>query len=235
MTFGDPVYLHRVLPNDQPAPRFGPDQEHAIRAPDFDAFLAEWGETLRRADAAGEPLITLDDGYRDVLETVLPRLEAAGVRASVFVVTGFAEGEVTPVEYRVAALLAACSDVVTPDGARYSLTDDAQRHRAYEQLWRPMKKRRPQERESALARLAEANGVDARDLRGPSMLSRAEVQDLARHPCIDIGAHGAGHGFLPMLGWRDLVSEILVATRRIAGWIDQPVCRFAYPYGGGGR
>lgn len=61
-------------------------QQHGYRS----ISLEEWARCIAaKAPPAGRPvIITFDDGYADFLMEAAPRLEAAGFRATVFVVTG---------------------------------------------------------------------------------------------------------------------------------------------------
>jgi len=96
------VALHRVLPGAS-------DESMTLPAPLFDAFCRffkkhfqvvplgeivgklERGESFRR-----EMAITFDDGYADAIEVAAPILEAHGLTATVFLVSGFVGTRTTP-------------------------------------------------------------------------------------------------------------------------------------------
>lgn len=240
-----PVYFHRVRHVDSSTATFGPDVANAVTTKAFERFLATYQERLVPAtsldnDSADdrlkegrEPslLLTFDDAYRDFADVVLPRLEAFNVRALLFVVVAFADGERTPVEYRLADLLVQCSDYVCDHGFGYPLPDDAARADFYQRMWGEIKRRTPAERERRLASLAQENGFDRESLKGPPLLNWFDLRTLSKHPCVEIGAHSLTHPFLPSLGATACWREIADSRRYLEACLAHKIHYFAYPYG----
>lgn len=237
------LYLHRVLPDDAPAPGIGPDQAHGVRESAFARFLNLYASRLAsmppasRAERADPNAITLtfDDGYADFRDLVLPHLERHGLRVVLFVVAGFPESNEAPVEYRLAALIARCRTVHDLDGRAHPAATDAARQAIYDTLWPSLKRRPPEDRERVLARLAHANGFESDLPPGPSMLDWPAIRELDRHPLVEIGAHTARHPFLPSLRTPQVAAEIIRGKRVLERMLKHRVSRFAYPYGAAPR
>lgn len=73
----------------------------------------------------------------------------------------------------------------------------------------------------------------ARDHRN-AVLSVAELQELARHPLITVGAHSMNHPALGRMPLEVQRSEVAQSRARLAEWLGTPPRWFAYPFGEGG-
>src|SRR5712691_6773708 len=166
--------------------------------------LSDW-----RAVAAGEAraperpaLVTFDDGYRTVLRHALPVLDRHRIPAVVFVCTN-------PVERQERFWFDAVAEVFGDETA-----DDA--------------KRLEYGARRALAdQAAMAAAID--DPHAP--LTIAELQILASHPLIAIGAHTASHPILARAPLDVQREEIAKSRTALETWLGRPVNAFAYPNG----
>jgi peptidoglycan/xylan/chitin deacetylase (PgdA/CDA1 family) len=69
-----------------------------------------------------------------------------------------------------------------------------------------------------------------RELR---LIGMAQLQDLARHPLFEVGAHTLTHADLGRVTDRDVARTEIAADRaRLEDWLGSPVRWFAYPFGG---
>jgi peptidoglycan/xylan/chitin deacetylase (PgdA/CDA1 family) len=243
------LMYHRVLEDedcaDYPFPALAMPRS-AFRAQV--AWLARHGEVLplaqalqrgeREAPGARPPVpryaLTFDDGYSDACEIVAEELEAAGVRGTFFVTTGFVGSDAPlwfdraallftalPERGRREAVLGACGDALAahlpPPGADV---------RAWTAL---LKRGAPAERDAILDALeAAVGGMPAAD--GYRGLSVSQLVDLHRRGH-EIGSHTVTHPILPALDDAALAREIADARRALAGWLGTDVAGFCYPNG----
>lgn len=203
--------------------------------------LAEYTDYLagRRRLTRDSVLLTFDDGYRDNFTEALPILRAAGVPATVFVVTGAIEGP--PLWWdRVAGAVRALRDagatslpgdvaLIEPVAAMLAdgLTgsDDAA-CTAIGAMIDHLKDLPAEERAGVLAALeglAPAHEVDL-------MMTWAMLEQL-RADGIDIGAHTVTHPMLSRLSADDARAEIEGSRHAVHQRLGIEATAFAYPYG----
>jgi peptidoglycan/xylan/chitin deacetylase (PgdA/CDA1 family) len=166
--------------------------------------LADW-HAIARGDEPVPPravLLTFDDGYRSVLANALPVLERYEMAAAVFVCS-------RPVERQVRFWFDA---VAKREGeemvARAKELDYASWQQVVERFEMP---------------------VDSDDPHAP--LTIAELQQLAAHPLVTVGAHSMSHPILSRAPIEVQREEIRGSRVALEGWIDRPVTAFAYPNG----
>ena len=166
--------------------------------------LSDW-----RAVATGEAraperpaLVTFDDGYRTVLRHALPVLDLHRIPAVVFVCTN-------PIERQERFWFDAVAELSGDE------TVEEAKRLEYN-AWRAL-----------VDRAAMTAAID--DPHAP--LTIAELQSLASHPLIAIGAHTVSHPILaraPLDVQRD---EIAKSRATLEPWLGRPVYAFAYPNG----
>jgi len=165
--------------------------------------LAEFGAIASgQASAPPAPIVlTFDDGYRNMLTMALPILERWAIPAAVFV----------------------CPDVIASERLHWfdAIAED---------------------RDEAIARVRDGSEAGWRaayaqlrrqfDPDHPlAVLSRSELQQLARHPLITVGAHTLRHPSLATLARASQEDEIATSRAVLAEWLGQPPAWFAYPFG----
>jgi peptidoglycan/xylan/chitin deacetylase (PgdA/CDA1 family) len=166
--------------------------------------LADWEQIARglRPLPPRAVLVTFDDGYRNVLTCGLPILERYSIPALVFVSSG-------PVARQVRFWFDA---VASRDGE-----EAVERAKGLDyDAWRE------------LAMGAEA-AVAPGDPHAP--LTIEELQRLAAHPLVTIGAHTESHPILARASIGAQRAEIVASRRALESWIGRPVSAFAYPNG----
>ncbi len=65
----------------------------------------------------------------------------------------------------------------------------------------------------------------------PGYLSRAQLEELAKSPLIEIGSHTFNHPDLRRKKQKDADFEIRASRRILSGMTGQPILTFAYPFG----
>ena len=204
----------------------------------------------RRRLPADAVAVTFDDGYVDNLKFAKPRLNAAGVPATVFITTGrigfpgeFWWDELARIVLRSQAAI----DVEVPIGAHFfrlrftGAPEEAPRptwrawsepamarEAAYLELWRRLQECQPEEREASLARLRALPSAPAED--ESRAMDRAEIGRLAS-ASISVGAHGVSHQPLPSLAPDAREAEIRQSGETCRSITGQPVEGFAFPHG----
>jgi peptidoglycan/xylan/chitin deacetylase (PgdA/CDA1 family) len=202
------------------------------------------------ANAVG---VTFDDGYVDNLRTAKPRLELAGVPATVFIASGsvgtrrgFWWDELAGLivsysgdldcEIPIAGecLHLALSAATRSEPALPRWTDwqhpRTERESVYLEVWWRLRPLQSAEREQAMSdlRTVLANGsADPEDLP----MTVEEVRELAAGCLIEIGAHSVTHPVLTALPPDEMRREIAVSRSDCERLTGRAVQGFAYPHG----
>lgn len=229
---GSILLFHRVV-ESPPATRAGFPRGLEV-AP---ALLEELFSRLRRAGARfvsmdalrdalcrGEPqegrlvAVTFDDGFTDTFDLAFPLLTGLKIPFTVYLTTGFVDGQQVPWW----VLLERC----LTDGR---LEGQEERDRAFDAMGAIFAEA-PSARHRALAE----------EMFGPEEVARTieavcirwdQVEVMARHPLVTIGAHTVSHPVLNALPADDAWTEMSESRRRIEARLGRPVKHFAYPYG----
>jgi peptidoglycan/xylan/chitin deacetylase (PgdA/CDA1 family) len=199
------------------------------------ASLSEAVALLARPGALREDLVvvTFDDGYAGNFEAAWPVLREEGVPATIFVTTGFLDGEGLWFDFARRALVAAlAAGRRLPARPRRALAAALGRWpgRARRAEWavERLKRLPPAARQRLLDELADADlplGPPARPL------TWKQVRTLAATG-IEIGSHTVTHPILAQLTPAQQAAEIGLARDRIRQETGEPPKAFAYPNGG---
>lgn len=209
----------------------------------------------------GAVAVTFDDGYVDNLDRALPILERAGVPATVFVVSG-GGGHAGTFWWDELVTLVLCSgplpDALTlevggaeeswPVNDRSAISplelrrhrgwiaweDDppTERHELYLELWQTLQPLQPEARREALRQLRDQTSSRGDPSDGARAMTAEELQRMAGHPLITIGAHTVTHPQLSALGPDAQVDEIARSKDELEERLGQRITAFAYPFGG---
>jgi peptidoglycan/xylan/chitin deacetylase (PgdA/CDA1 family) len=196
--------------------------------------------------------VTFDDGYVDNLVEAKPRLTAAGVPATCFVMAG-AVGQRT--EYwwdelargillREAALDSEvviagepCRLVFPQAGGTATRSTwraweppRTEREATYLAVWRRLRIVSAGERGRVMTRLRDLLDLPPPDVHDLPM-SQAEVAELAADRLVEIGGHTVTHPVLPGLEPTKRRCEILEGKIACEQLVNTPIAGFAYPHG----
>jgi peptidoglycan/xylan/chitin deacetylase (PgdA/CDA1 family) len=198
--------------------------------------------------------VTFDDGYADNLHQAAPLLRDYAIPATVFVVSGvlpqdreFWWDELERVVFEPAAnrttrelnLPGRTLAWAVPDNTVASCdpwqawTDETPTpaHAGYRILYRLISALPPDERRGLMDDLIEQAGLNSTGRPTHRALSCEELQELARSPLIEIGAHTASHPALSKLSGTHQAREVLQGKSELEALTGTPVRFFAYPYG----
>jgi peptidoglycan/xylan/chitin deacetylase (PgdA/CDA1 family) len=183
--------------------------------------------------------VTVDDGYRDVLEVAHPVFAAHGIPFLVYLVTDFLDGRLwlwlDQARYalqntRQPRLRMTLPEVGVLDLA---LDSDEQRRVAARRLCESLKLLRHEDRCAALACLPEILDIEIPDEppRDCAPLRWDEVRAMVEKG-VEFGAHTRTHLDLsPGTSPVELAEEVVGSKRRIEEMLQAPVLHFCYPNG----
>lgn len=175
--------------------------------------------------------ITFDDGYRDNAENALPILEAAGVPATFFVTTRYADGGMMWNDRVVEAVRHWTGSEIDLEAhrlGRYQLSDG--RAATMEALLGRLKYESPERRDALATELFEKSGAPERRM----MMNAEEIRRL--HAAgMEIGGHTHSHPILRTLSAEQAREEIATNKAQLEAVIGEPLVTFAYPNGQPGR
>jgi peptidoglycan/xylan/chitin deacetylase (PgdA/CDA1 family) len=230
------------------------EQHLAVLRRSRQAFpMSQFVQRLERGTLPRDAVaITFDDGYVDNLREATPRLEAAGLPATLFVTTG-AIGQ--RIEYWWDELARSillrgtpldCEVMIGGEPCRLSLErceaaaqgcawraweePRTPREATYLDVWRRLQIAPTIQREAAMKRLRillDAPPADANDLP----MTETEVAELAAGGLFEIGGHTVTHPVLPTLDPAGRRKEILQGKLACERLVKAAIAGFAYPHG----
>jgi peptidoglycan/xylan/chitin deacetylase (PgdA/CDA1 family) len=196
-------------------------------------FEDDWSQIKKPAI-----VITFDDGYADNLSEALPILEQAEVPATFFISTGqIGSGTGLWWDTLESALLGEGEypghfTLYHPrQGKTWPTATLEQRGALYHELHALFMVATPGERNAWLAELAAWSGDRIAGAESTRLLTLEELQVLAQHPLVTIGAHTVSHPRLSSLSEAEQRQEIAQSRHQLEKWLGKEVTVFAYPFG----
>ena len=190
-------------------------------------------ERLRRGTLPRNAIaLTFDDGYRDNLTHAAPILARHGLKATIFLATGYIGSAEVPWVDRVALAFKTtrATRFVAPWGEELALTTPVERLAALERTLDDFK-RRPDE---DMRRIVDdvLTTLDVTDQRGfkTLMLTWGDVHALTGLG-FSLGAHTVNHPILSRVSAQRAWTEILGSRTMIQSVRGTPPTAFAYPNG----
>ena len=182
--------------------------------------------------------VTFDDGYYDNFREAYPILRAAGVPATVFVVSGHVDSRREFWWDELERVLLVPAQVpprlqVSLNGRDYvwstgTLDERAAAHRTLHSL---ISQQTTRQRSELLDRLASWSGVPPEGRSTFRAMQRDEMAELVAEGLVDIGGHTVNHPVLSTLDPTEQRVEILEGCRRLEEILGRRIEVFAYPYG----
>ena len=185
--------------------------------------------------------VTFDDGYSEVLHEALPILERYGIPATVFLVSDAAGSVFWWDRLRLvleapAALPATMELNIAGADVRWAAQEGVQAlygrlHNALLGLPTAALLEAIHTVEAWAGPQRAKGSEDWSPPCPPRTLDENEILELAAHPLVELGSHGATHRALPGLSGHVSHEEIGGSRLRLERLISKPVRNFSYPFG----
>jgi peptidoglycan/xylan/chitin deacetylase (PgdA/CDA1 family) len=237
--------FHHVFTEQELHSRLTPIKEMEVEVSRLEQFILRClndgirfvsiDEVLRADESArlGNCMVlTVDDGYIDVIEVLYPLIERYAIPACVYIVTGYPDGQCLH-NYRI------LEDYVSEtENIEFELFGSVYRYRA----------NTTEEKLNALKELNhlvdmntngvaesrkifECFGIDPRYLDKCRTLSWSQIIDLNCSELVTIGSHTVTHPRLTRMGKELAYAELLHSKQRLQEVLNEEVRHFSYPYG----
>lgn len=183
-------------------------------------------------------VLTFDDGYADLATEIAPRLERAGVPATVYIVSRAVDRDR---EFWWDSLARA---LLSTDGRTGVLSlrigeststwdvGETRRSVTHRDVWARIRSRPPEERDRLAEQVLAWADLSLEARPSHRTLSSAQLQDLASHDLVEVGAHTANHVWLAGLDPAAQQLEIEQGRRELEAALSDPIRSLAYPHGG---
>lgn len=178
-------------------------------------------------------VVTFDDGYSDFAEIAYPILKEAGVPATLFVTTGFVNGDLWlwPDQLRYAIQHSVENEVVV-DGMpeTVNLSEDSNRawNRIADFCLGISNKKKLELIDELFIKLGVNKPKLVPDCFRP--ISWSQLRSMSDEG-LDIGSHSISHPILTKLNYENLLTELAESRNQIESKINRPVVSFCYPNG----
>jgi peptidoglycan/xylan/chitin deacetylase (PgdA/CDA1 family) len=230
--------LHSVVADDAVHP------DRTLRCP---AGTLDW--ILRRLKAAGVDFVTLDeairrlslpaprrfaaftldDGFADNITHALPIMEKYAAPFTVYVTTGMITRELDGWWFGLGELIRTRDRISLPGLGTFACADPAAKAATFAAIEAAVHDNF--DVLPAVRNAIASAGIDIGALVDREALSEAQLQELAHHPLVTIGAHTTTHVNLARAEVETVRSEMDENRRFLEGIIAEPVDHFAYPFG----
>ncbi len=207
-----------------------------VRAQDIDIVSLDDAVQRLREPRPGRRFacFTFDDGYRDVFTHALPVFERHNAPFALYVTTGHPDGD-SIMWWSILEEIVRNHDRldtgINGRPARLASRTAAQKQRAFEMLYWPLRAMPHDEQYHHIGQLAAQFGVDPLSPVRESAISWPEIQALAGNPLVTIGVHTVNHYTLSKLPAAMVRGEADRARARIRSKIGRDPRHFCYPYG----
>ena len=211
----------------------------------IEAIRADWEivslDEALAAPADGRPraVLTFDDGEAGLHRHLLPLIEAERLPVTIYVSTGQIEtGRPYWFDRVMNALQAEGAFVLDLAGhglgrRAFGGAKGPARWAEISDLLEALKRLDPGPREAAAEAIC-AEGPGSAGVTPLAPLTRAELDELARHPLVTIGGHSHGHELLDRIPAGEARASVDRCRALLEDWTGRPVRHFAYPNGNHG-
>lgn len=239
--------LHRVLPDDpadfapnailQVKPDYLDFVIRRVRQLGFDIVTLEEAVRRLRAPAAERPFIvfSFDDAYRDNLRYALPVLRRHRCPFVLYVPTALVDGVGQVWWQALEDIVAAQSALSWGQGEGRALLPSArlaEKHAAYDHIYRDLRRMPEPRRAGAMAEFAAQYGFDLAAHCRALIMDWAELKTFADEPLCTIGAHTVNHAELALLPQHEARTEMAQSLAILRAQFGTTPRHFSYPVGG---
>jgi peptidoglycan/xylan/chitin deacetylase (PgdA/CDA1 family) len=171
--------------------------------------------------------ISLDDGYRDTAEQVVPLFARLGAPITLFITTGIPD-RILPMRNASLETILRKADSVTDDGRIYVLQTPKQRRKAYHAIsarWEA------EDGDAAYVRFCAGLGEDPDQLDDAHRITWPMLERMRDTPGVEIGAHTVMHRRIAPLDPADAMAELAGSRTRLQEKLGVEARHFAFPYG----
>ena len=189
---------------------------------------------LSNRESGDFAVMTFDDGYYDTVEFALPVLEKHNIPATIYVVPGYADRDISLWWVMLEDAIRICSSISfhDPKGQiRFSTSTPLQKCHAFRKIHSRILELPTHLSLPLMQNLAQQAKIDGLQNSGKHCLGWSEIENLARHPLITIGAHSLTHSLLAKCQPSQLRDEMVRSREIIQDHIKRPVRHFSYPNG----
>ena len=181
-------------------------------------------------------VLTFDDGEWAMHAHLLKIVEAEDLPVTLYVATGQIEtGQPYWFDRVINALQSSGERQITLDGLGHWTIGPALGKPRWEQIGAVLEalKAQPEDTRDALADqiIAQASPTDAPGFTPMAPMTRAQLQEVAAHPLVTIGAHSHGHELLDRITPDAARASIARSKELLEAWTGQTIDHFAYPNG----
>jgi peptidoglycan/xylan/chitin deacetylase (PgdA/CDA1 family) len=191
-------------------------------------------EALQRAARAGGGgryvNFSIDDGYRDTFEEVVPLFRRHNLPITLFITTGIPDQTLLMLYAGLEDTILGRNRVIVDDNMIEVGTPDAKRN-AYTRIAKAWEGSQADER---YAEFCSVNGVDANVVHARHAISWDMLKELRHDPLVEIGAHGVTHERVSSLEPSSAFAELTGSRDRLREMLGIDVRHFAFPYGRAG-
>jgi len=177
---------------------------------------------------------TLDDGYLDNLTHAQPIFESNDAPFTVYVCTGFPDGEVLMWWEVLEQIIEQRGHVsVTVDGQLfdYVTKTTAEKYAAFNAIYWALRRLPHEQQYIEAEKMADQYNFDWKELCRSCSMTWNQIRELNNHPLVTIGAHTINHYALRKLPSDQVREEADHSRKILAEQLGEEVKHFAYPYG----
>jgi peptidoglycan/xylan/chitin deacetylase (PgdA/CDA1 family) len=171
---------------------------------------------------------SIDDGYRDTYELVIPLFRRHRVPITLYVTTGIPDGKV-PMWWAGLEETLLLRDRVIFENRTLEVQTGAAKRRAYSQIERAWTTGT-----NRYEAFCAQNDIDAEAAHWRHAISWQMLAELRNDPLVEIGSHGSMHLRFSTLESSDALAELKGGRERLMQKIGVRARHFAFPYGRSG-
>ncbi|HEY0293185.1 MAG TPA: polysaccharide deacetylase family protein [Hansschlegelia sp.] len=178
--------------------------------------------------------LTFDDGYRDVRDNALPIMERHGAPATLYVASGFADGDAGVWWLALEEAIARAKRLYVDLGAGEAVLatgTPAEKSAAWSAIYWRLRAGPEEALRAEVDRLALEQGVDLGSFARELCMRWEELAEIAKNPLVTIGAHTMTHPMLAKHPVETARAEIAGSRDAIRDRLGAAPAHFAYPVG----